>query len=104
MDEDFGTVRDTRVVSANSDGRIINSLSGRCQIISGVVWGIGQGLQEESHIDHALGRFMNHSFAEYHIPVNADIESIDVIFVDEDDRIVSRLTPKPQVGLKSWEK
>ena len=35
--------------------------------------------------DHNLGRFMNHNLAEYHIPVNADIHDIDVIFVEEHD-------------------
>ena len=94
VDEAFGTVRVTRVVSAIAAGRIINPQTARSQIIGGVVWGIGQALHEETHIDHTLGRFMNHSFAEYHIPVNADIEAIDVIFVEEDDRIVSRLGAK----------
>ncbi len=37
---------------------------------------------------------MNHNFAEYHVPVNADIGDIDVIFVDEDDRIVSPWAPR----------
>jgi len=34
-------------------------------------------------LDHNLGRFMNHNFGEYHVPVNADIYDIDVIFVSE---------------------
>ena len=37
---------------------------------------------------------MNHNLAEYHVAVNADIQDIDVIFVGEDDRIVSRLGAK----------
>ena len=37
---------------------------------------------------------MNHNFAEYHVAVNADIHDIDVIFVPEDDRIVSQLGAK----------
>jgi xanthine dehydrogenase YagR molybdenum-binding subunit len=94
VDEDFGTVRVTRVVSAVAAGRIINPQAARSQVIGGVVWGISQALHEESHLDHALGRFMNHSFAEYHVPVNADIEDIEVIFAEEDDRIVSRLGAK----------
>ena len=94
VDEDFGSVRVTRVVSAVAAGRTINPQAARSQIIGGIVWGISQALHEESHLDHALGRFMNHSFAEYHVPVSADIEDIDVIFADEDDRIVSRLGAK----------
>jgi xanthine dehydrogenase YagR molybdenum-binding subunit len=59
-----------------------------------VVWGISQALHEESYTDHRFGRFMNHNLSEYHVPVNADIHDIDVIFVEEDDRIVSRLGAK----------
>jgi xanthine dehydrogenase YagR molybdenum-binding subunit len=51
-------------------------------------------LHEETMADHALGRFMNHSLAEYHIPVNADIHDIDVIFVEEHDDIVNPLGAK----------
>lgn len=94
VDEAFGTVRVTRVVSAVAAGRIMNPKLARSQILGGVVWGIGQALHEETHTDHRLGRFMNHNLAEYHVPVNADIHDIDVIFVEEDDRIVSRLGAK----------
>jgi len=94
VDEDFGTVRVMRVVSAIAAGRIINPLAARSQVLGGIVWGIGQALFEETHADHALDRFMNHSVADHHVPVNADIEQIEVIFADEDDRIVSRLGAK----------
>jgi xanthine dehydrogenase YagR molybdenum-binding subunit len=94
VDPEFGTVRVTRVVSAIAAGRIINAKTARSQIIGGVVWGIGQALHEETHCDHRLGRFMNHNLSEYHVSVNADIHDIDVIFVKEDDRIVSRIGAK----------
>ena len=47
-----------------------------------VVDRIGMALHEESVIDHRYGRFINHNFAEYHVPVNADVHDIEVIFVD----------------------
>lgn len=94
VDEALGTVRVTRVVSAIAAGRIINPMTARSQIIGGVVWGIGQALHEETLADHRLGRFMNHNLSEYHVPTNADVHDIDVIFVDEDDRIVSRMGAK----------
>ncbi|WP_205746752.1 xanthine dehydrogenase family protein molybdopterin-binding subunit [Duganella callida] len=101
VDPEFGTVRVTRVVSAVAAGRIINARTARSQIIGGVVWGIGQALHEETFCDHRLGRFMNHNLAEYHVSVNADIHDIDVIFVEEDDRIVSRIGAKGvgEIGL-----
>jgi xanthine dehydrogenase YagR molybdenum-binding subunit len=36
----------------------------------------------------AGGRFMNHNLAEYHVPVNADVQDIEVIFVEEHDEVV----------------
>jgi xanthine dehydrogenase YagR molybdenum-binding subunit len=94
VDEEFGTVRVTRVVSAIAAGRIINAKTAHSQVVGAVVWGISQALHEETHADHRLGRFMNHDLSEYHVAVNADIHDIDVLFVDEDDRVVSRLGAK----------
>ncbi len=94
VDEDFGTVRVRRVVSAVAAGRILNPKTARSQVLGGVVGGIGMALHEESVIDHAFGRFMNHTLAEYHVPVNADIHEIDVIFVKERDEIVNPLGVK----------
>lgn len=94
VDEAMGSVRVTRVVSAVASGRIINELTARSQVLGGIVWGIGQALHEATLIDHKLGRFMTVDLANYHVPVNADIHELDVIFVPEDDRIVSRLGAK----------
>lgn len=94
VDEALGTVRVTRVVSAIAAGRVINPKTARSQILGGVVWGLGMALQEHTQIDHALGRYMNHNLAEYHMPVNADIGDIEVIFVDEPDDIVNELGSK----------
>jgi xanthine dehydrogenase YagR molybdenum-binding subunit len=94
VDEAVGSVRVTRVVSAVAAGRIINELTARSQVLGGIVWGIGQALHEGTLIDHELGRFMTVDLANYHVPVNADIHVLDVSFVPEDDRIVSRLGAK----------
>jgi xanthine dehydrogenase YagR molybdenum-binding subunit len=94
VDEDLGSVRVTRVVSAIAAGRVVNPKMARSQILGGVVWGVGMALHEETQTDHNLGRFMNHSLAEYHIPVNADIGDIEVIFVEEEDSIVNALGSK----------
>lgn len=85
IDQDLGVLRVTRIVSAVAAGRILNPKTARSQIIGGVVWGIGMALHEETLTDHRLGRIMNHSFAEYHVPANADIHDIEVIFVEEHD-------------------
>ena len=94
VDEDLGTIQVARVVSAVAAGRILNPTTARSQILGGVVWGIGMALEEESVIDQKFGRFINHSFGEYHVPVNADIHEIDVIFVDERDELVNPIGAK----------
>jgi xanthine dehydrogenase YagR molybdenum-binding subunit len=91
VDEQLGVIRVTRVVSAVAAGRILNHKTARSQITGGVVWGIGMALHEETLIDHNLGRIMNANIAEYHVPVNADVHDIQVIFVDEPDDIVNPL-------------
>src|SRR5689334_306119 len=91
VDEQLGVIRVTRVVSAVAAGRILNPKTASSQIIGGVVWGIGMALHEETLIDHKFGRIMNANIAEYHVPVNADVHDIKVIFVDEPDDIVNPL-------------
>ena len=94
VDEELGSIRVTRMVNAIAAGRILNPKTARSQIIGGAVWGIGMALHEEALTDHVLGRIMNHNFAEYHVPVNADVPDMDVIFVDEQDSLVSPLGVK----------
>ena len=91
VDEELGVIRVTRVVSAVAAGRILNTKTATSQIMGGVVWGIGMALHEETLLDHTSGRIMNANIAEYHVPVNADVHDIDVIFVDEPDDIVNPL-------------
>jgi xanthine dehydrogenase YagR molybdenum-binding subunit len=91
VDEQLGIIRVTRVVSAVAAGRILNTKTARSQIMGGVVWGIGMALHEETLIDHKFGRIMNANIAEYHVPVNADIGDINVVFIDEPDDIVNPL-------------
>jgi xanthine dehydrogenase YagR molybdenum-binding subunit len=94
VDEDLNQVRVTRIVNAVAAGRIINPKTARSQILGGVVMGIGMALHEETFADAKLGRWMNHNFSEYHVPVHADVEDIDVIFVDEPDPEVTPLGVK----------
>ena len=90
-DEELGVIRVARVVNAVAAGRILNLKTARSQIMGGVVWGIGMALHEETLYDHRFGRVMNANIAEYHVPVNADIHDIEVIFVDEQDPLVNPL-------------
>jgi xanthine dehydrogenase YagR molybdenum-binding subunit len=91
VDEEIGVIRVTRVVNAVAAGRILNTKTAHSQIMGAVVWGIGMALHEETLVDHEFGRIMNANIAEYHVPVNADVHDIDVIFVDEPDALVNPL-------------
>ena len=91
VDEELGVIRVTRVVNAVAAGRILNPKTASSQIMGSVVWGIGMALHEETLIDQAFGRIMNANFAEYHVPVNADVQDIKVIFVEEPDEIINPL-------------
>ena len=94
VDEDLGTVEVRRVVSAIAGGRIVNPKTARSQIQGAVVWGIGMALEEETLVDHTLGRIVNANLGEYHVPVSADVHDIEVIFVEEEDDVVNPLGVK----------
>jgi xanthine dehydrogenase YagR molybdenum-binding subunit len=66
-------------------GRLLNAKTGLSQLQGGIVWGVGMALLEESLLDPATGRYVNANLAEYHVPVNADIGTLDVTVVDEND-------------------
>jgi len=91
VDEELGVIRVTRIVNAVAAGRILNTKTASSQIMGGVVMGIGMALHEEAQIDQRFGRIMNANIAEYHVPVNADVHDIKVIFVDEEDRIINKM-------------
>jgi xanthine dehydrogenase YagR molybdenum-binding subunit len=91
VDEQLSIIRVTRVVKAVAAGRILNPKTAHSQVMGGVVWGIGMALHEKTLYDHRFGRVMNANIAEYHVPVNADIHDINVIFVDEPDQLVNPL-------------
>ena len=85
VDEDFGVVRVRRFLGCFACGTILNRRTGRSQFLGGIVMGIGHALQEATHWDHRLGRITNDNLAEYHVPVNADVPHIDVMWLDEPD-------------------
>jgi len=94
VDQEIGVVRVTRVVSAVAAGRILNTKTAHNQIMGSMIWGIGMALHEETVTDHRFGRFMTHNLADYHVPVNADVHAIDVIFVEEKDDEINPLGVK----------
>ena len=94
VDPDFGQVRCTRLVGAFAAGRVINPRLVRSQYYGGMIWGVSFALHEQAVTDVRTGRVMNANLAEYHIPVNADVPSLEAIIVEEHDPHVNPLGVK----------
>ena len=67
-----------RMVATYDVGTLLNEKTGLNQFMGGIVWGVGFALEEETHFDPNTGRTVNENLAEYHVPVNRDINVIDV--------------------------
>jgi xanthine dehydrogenase YagR molybdenum-binding subunit len=89
-----GVIKVSRVVSAIDAGKVINHKTAVSQVYGAVTWGIGFALMEEGIVDHRYGRYVNNNLADYHVPVNADIPHIDVLFVDQPDPVISPMGAK----------
>ncbi|HTH52629.1 MAG TPA: xanthine dehydrogenase family protein molybdopterin-binding subunit [Edaphobacter sp.] len=85
VDADTRMVQVRRMVGTYDIGTLLNRTTGINQLQGGIVWGISMALHEESHIDLRHGRPVNNNIAEYHVPVNADVGSIEVVCLDIPD-------------------
>lgn len=84
-------IRVPRVVSVADCGRVVAPRTAASQMRGGVVWGISAALREISEVDPRYGGFLNADFADYVVPVNADIGDIEVDFVDQPDPLLNAL-------------
>ncbi|HEX4260584.1 MAG TPA: xanthine dehydrogenase family protein molybdopterin-binding subunit [Acetobacteraceae bacterium] len=91
VDPELGQIRVSRLVGAFAAGRIVNPRMVRSQYLGGMVWGVSFALHEHAVMDPHSGRPMNANFAEYHVPLNADVPSIEAILVEEHDPHVNAL-------------
>jgi len=94
VDEDFGTVRVSRVVSAFDCGRLYNPKLVESQWKGGIIMGIGQALLEEGLVDPRRARVVNNNLGDYLVATNADIPDIEVISVGVPDPHASVLGGK----------
>jgi xanthine dehydrogenase YagR molybdenum-binding subunit len=91
VDPDLGQVRATRVVGAFAAGRVINPRLVRSQLLGGMIWGVSFALYEGAVVDRRSGRIVNANLAEYLVPVNADLPSLEAHMIDEHDPHVNAL-------------
>jgi len=91
---DTGEVRVPRLLGVFAAGRIINPKTARSQLLGGMTMGLSMALHEASVLDPRFGDYVNHDFAEYHIATNADVGTINVTWIDEEDLHVNPMGAK----------
>jgi hypothetical protein len=53
--------------------------------MGGLIWGMSSALNEATEIDERYARYVNDNLADYLVPVNADVPSVEVIMLSEQD-------------------
>ncbi|WP_062228954.1 xanthine dehydrogenase family protein molybdopterin-binding subunit [Aureimonas frigidaquae] len=94
VNEVTGETRVRRLLTVAAAGRILNEKTARSQCFGGQIFGIGTALTEELVVDARNGLIVNHDLAEYHVPVNADVPQLEVVFLPELDPYASPLASK----------
>ncbi len=91
VDEELARVRVSRFVTVMDVGRVINPKTARSQVVGAITMGIGQSLMEETVFDARNGRVVTDNFADYAVPVCADMPAMDVRFIDQPDPYINPL-------------
>jgi len=94
VDPQLGTIHVDRFVGAYAVGRVVNQKLARSQMIGGIVGGIGMALLEHTQMDPRNGRLVNANLGDYHLPVQADVGEVDVLFFEEADDQVNPIGVK----------
>lgn len=89
-----GVVKVDKALSVADCGTIISPKTARSQMIGGTIMGTGMGLMEEAVFDDRYGRLVNSNFAEYHVPVQADIPQLEALFVNKPDPYINPMGAK----------
>ena len=85
VDAQLGEIRVRRVCGAFAAGHILNPLLAKSQYVGGLIGGIGMALHERTATDRSSGDIVGDSFADYLIPVHADIPEFDIVMIEEED-------------------
>ena len=91
---DTGEVHVPRLLGVFGAGRIMNAKTARSQLLGGMTMGLSMALHEHSVMDPHFGDYVNHDFAEYHIATNADVGTIDVSWIEENDPYINPMGAK----------
>ncbi len=85
VDAQLGEIRVRRVCGAFAAGQILNPLLAKSQYVGGLIGGIGMALHERTATDRVSGHIVGDSFADYLIPVHADMPEFDIAMIEEED-------------------
>jgi xanthine dehydrogenase YagR molybdenum-binding subunit len=94
VDEMLGAVRIRRLFACYDAGKVINPKLAHSQAIGGMVGGIGMALLESTNLDHRDGRIVNANVSDYLVPVNADVATLDAVFLPAEDKIADPIGVK----------
>jgi xanthine dehydrogenase YagR molybdenum-binding subunit len=89
VDTITGEVRVARAVSVHDCGRVLNDRLATSQVEGGFIQGLGFALMEGRRIDPNTHRVLNPSLLDYKVPTVRDIPPIEVLFLDEPDRLAN---------------
>jgi xanthine dehydrogenase YagR molybdenum-binding subunit len=78
-------IRVSRLLGAFAAGHIMNPRTARSQLMGGLIWGMSSALHEATELDQRYARYVNDNLADYLVPVNADVPSVEVILLSEQD-------------------
>jgi len=80
-----GETRVSRFLGSFDAGQILNHKMATSQFKGGIIMGIGLALTEETNFDERTGRVVNASLADYHLPVQMDVPSIEILYTNKPD-------------------
>jgi xanthine dehydrogenase YagR molybdenum-binding subunit len=94
VNTDTGEIRVPRMLGVFAAGTIVNPKTARSQLIGGMTMGLGMALLEEGILDPRFGQVVNRDLAAYHVPVYADVDEIDAVWIDEADEHLNPIGSK----------
>jgi len=94
VDVDTAEIRLRRMLGVFAAGRFLNPKTARSQLIGGMTFGVSYALFEQAVVDTRSGAYVNHDFAEYLVPVHADIVELDAVLLDGFDDKANALGAK----------
>jgi xanthine dehydrogenase YagR molybdenum-binding subunit len=94
VNTETGEIRVPRLLGVFAAGTIVNPKTARSQLIGGMTMGLGMALLEEGILDPRFGDVVNRDLATYHVPVFADVEEIEALWIDEEDEHLNPIGSK----------